>query len=305
MSKELKVMEPKQYDDEIDLYELIEILVRHKWSIIITTVLCTMLSLGGALYVRSKTPNYLIKSILIQQDTYGLKGVNKIDPDSVFLQDKNVKKILEVEAVKKEYLEKTPENLRNITSERKFLQEILTISKNDKNPNEISIKAEIVTDENSSKEVINRYLEILRKQDNLSDVITEEKNIKVTSLQKTKAELEKIQNKILDIFKKDSDLRALKPEEKVNYITYKYPELNLKRSEQERYYNTYVNELVRLDSLNDKLDVIKETTDIYFVKGQSKAKLILAVGIVMGIFLGIMVAFLKEFVDGYKRRYKK
>ena len=305
MSKELKVMEPKQYDDEIDLYELIEILVRHKWSIIITTVLCTMLSLGGALYVRSKTPNYLIKSILIQQDTYGLKGVNKIDPDSVFLQDKNVKKILEVEAVKKEYLEKTPENLRNITSERKFLQEILTISKNDKNPNEISIKAEIVTDENSSKEVINRYLEILRKQDNLSDVITEEKNIKVTSLQKTKAELEKIQNKILDIFKKDSDLRALKPEEKVNYITYKYPELNLKRSEQERYYNTYVNELVRLDSLNDKLDVIKETTDIYFVKGQSKAKLILAVGIVMGIFLGIMVAFLKEFIDGYKRRYKK
>lgn len=305
MSKELKVMEPKQYDDEIDLYELIEILVRHKWSIVITTVLCTLLSLGVALYVRSNTPNYLIKSILIQQDTYGLKGVNKIDVDTILLQDKNVERILEIEPIKKEYLEKTPENLRNIPSERKFLQDILTISKNDKNPSEISIKTEIVADENDSKEVINRYLDILREQDNLSDVITKEKNIKVTSLQKTKIELEKLQNEILDIFKKDSDLRALKPEEKVNYIAYKYPELNLKRSEQEKYYNTYVNELVRLDSLNNNLDVIKETTDIYFVKGQSKAKLILAVGIVMGIFLGIMVAFLKEFIDGYKRRYKK
>lgn len=305
MTKELKVMQPKQYDDEIDLYELIEILVRHKWSIVVTTLLCTLLSLGAALYVRSKTPNYLIKNILIQQDTYGLKGVNKIDIDSVLLHDRNVKKILEIESIKKEYLENTPENLRNLTSERKFLQEILTISKNDKNPSEISIKTEIVADENSSKEVINRYLDILREQDNLSNVITEEKNIKVTSLEKTKIELEKIQNEILDIFKKDSDLRALKPEEKVNYITYKYPELNLKRSEQEKYYNTYVNELVRLDSLNDKLDVIKETTDIYFVKGQSKAKLILAVGIIMGIFLGIMIAFLKEFIDGYKRRYKK
>ena len=304
MSKELKVMEPKQYDDEIDLYELIEILVRHKWNIVITTIVCILLSLGAVLYVRSKTPNYLIKSILIQQETYELKGVNKINPDSVLLQDKNVKRILEIESIKKEYLENTPENLRNITSERKFLQEILTVSKNDKNPNEISIKTEIVADENGSKEIINRYLDILREQDNLSDIITEEKNIKVTSLQKTKAELEKIQNEILDIFKKDSDLRALKPEEKVNYITYKYPELNLKRSEQEKYYNTYVNELVRLDSLSNSLDVIKETTDIYFVKGQSKAKLIIAVGIVMGIFLGIMVAFLKEFIDGYKRRYK-
>ena len=91
----------------------------------------------------------------------------------------------------------------------------------------------------------------------------------------------------------------------MNYIASKYPELNLRKNEQEKYYNTYINELVRLDSLNDKMDIIKETTDIYFLKGQSKAKLILAVGIVMGVFLGVMVAFLKEFIDGYKKRYKK
>lgn len=305
MSKELKAMEQKQYDDEIDFYELIEILVRHKWSIVLTTILCTLLSLGGALYVRSKTPNYLIKSILIQQDTYGLKNVNKINVDTILLQDKNVEKILEIEPIKKEYIENTPEEMQNMASERKFLQELITISKNEKNPEEISIKTEIVVDEKSSKEIINRYIDILREQDNLADVIAKEKKIKNDSLQKTKIEIENIQNKILDIFKKDNDLRALKPEEKMNYIASKYPELNLRKNEQEKYYNTYVNELIRLDSLNDKMDIIKETTDIYFLKGQSKAKLILAVGIVMGIFLGIMVAFLKEFIDGYKRRYKK
>lgn len=305
MNKELKVMEPKQYDDEIDLYELIEILVRHKWSIVITTVFCTILSLGAALYVRSNTPNYLIKSILIQQDTYGLKGVNKIDADSVILQDKNVEKILQIEPIKAEYLENTPKEIQNIASERKFLQDIITVSKNDKNPNEISIKTEIVADENSSREVINRYIDILREQDNLSDIISKEKKLKSDSLEKTKIEIENIQNEILDIFKNDNDLRTLKPEEKVNYMASKYPELSLRKNEQEKYYNTYVNELVRLDSLNDKMDIIKETTDIYFLKGQSKAKLILAVGIVMGLFLGVMVAFLKEFIAGYKRRDKK
>ncbi|MGL5278847.1 MAG: Wzz/FepE/Etk N-terminal domain-containing protein [Cetobacterium sp.] len=305
MNKELKVMEQKQYDDEIDLYELIEILVRHKWSIILTTVFCTILSLGAALYVRSNTPNYLMKSILIQQDSYELKGVNKIDVDSVLLQDKNVKRILEIESIRKEYLEKTRENMQNISSERKFLQDLITISKNEKKPEEISIKTEIVVDENSSRDIINRYLDILREQDNLSEVILKEKKIKSDSLEKTKIEIENIQNEILDIFKKDGDLRALKPEEKMNYIVAKYPELSLRKNEQEKYYNTYVNELVRLDSLNDKLDIIKETTDIYFIKGQSKVKLILVVGIVMGLFLGIMVAFLKEFIDGYKKRYRK
>lgn len=305
MSKELKVMETKQYDDEIDLYELIEILVRHKWSIVVTTILCTLLSLGAALYVRSKTPNYLMKSILIQQDTYGLKGVNKINIDTILLQDKNIERILEIEPIKEEYLAKIPKEQQNIASERKFLQEIITVSKNDKNPEEISIKTEILAGENSSRDVINTYIDILREQDNLADVIRKEKAFKGEALEKTRLEVENIQSEILTIFTKDSDLRALKPEEKMNYIASKYPDLNLRKSEQEKYYNTYMNDLVKLDSLNDKLDIIKETTDIYFVKGQSKAKLILAVGIVMGVFLGIMVAFLKEFIDGYKRRYKK
>ena len=305
MNKELKVMETKQYDEEIDLYELIEILVRHKWSIVVTIILCTLLSLGGALYVRSKTPNYLMKSILIQQDTYGLKDVNKINVDTILLQDVNIEKILEIESIKKEYLENTPEEMQNIASERKFLQGLITISKNAKNPEEVSIKTEIIVDEKSGRDVINRYTDILREQDNLADVIAKEKKFKSDSLEKTKIEIEKIQNEILDIFKKDSDLRALKPEEKMNYIAAKYPELNLRKNEQEKYYNTYVNELIRLDSLNDKADIIKETTDIYFLKGQSKAKLILVVGILMGLFLGVIVAFLKEFIDGYKKRYKK
>ncbi|MGL5210339.1 Wzz/FepE/Etk N-terminal domain-containing protein [Cetobacterium sp.] len=305
MNKELKVMEPKQYYDEIDLYELIEILVRHKWSIVITTVISTLLSLIVALYVRSNTPNYLVKSILIQQDTYGLKGVNKINVDTVLLQDKNVEKILEIEPIKKEYLENTPEEMQNMASERKFLQELIVISKNEKKPEEVSIKTQIIVDENSGKDIINKYIEILREQDNLVDIITKEKKLKSDSLEKTKVEIENIQNEILDIFKKDSDLRALKPEEKMNYIAAKYPELNLRKNEQEKYYNTYVNELIRLDSLNDKADIIKETTDIYFLKGQSKAKIILVVGILMGLFLGVMVAFLKEFIDGYKKRYKK
>lgn len=305
MNKELKVMEVRQHDDEIDLYELIEILVRHKWSIIVTTMICTLLSLGAALHARSKTPNYLIKNILVQQENYELKGVNKIDVDAVLLQDKNVERILEIESLKRKYLDAVPESMQNTTSKRKFLQDMITVSKSGKNLEEVAIKAEINVDENTGREVINSYIGILKEQDNLSQVVSNEKTVKLKELENIKNSLKEVQNEMAVIFKSDSDLRELKPENRVNYISYKYPELTLRKDEQEKYHNAYVDEIVKLNTLNDRASIIKEVSDIYLVKGQSKAKLILGVGIVMGLFLGVMVAFLKEFIDGYKRRYKK
>ena len=306
MNKELKVMEARQqHDDEIDLYELIEILVRHKLSIIVTTMICTLLSLGAALYVRSKTPNYLIKNILVQQESYELKGVNRIDVDAVLLQDKNVERILEIESLKRKYLDAVPENMQNITSKRKFLQDMITVSKSDKNLEEVAIKTEINIDENTGREVINSYIDILKEQDNLSQVVSNEKTVKLKELESIKNSLKEVQNEMAIIFKSDSDLRELKPENRVNYISYKYPELTLRKDEQEKYHNAYVDEIVKLNTLNDRASIIREGSDIYLVKGQSKAKLILGVGMIMGLFLGVMVAFLKEFIDGYKRRYKK
>lgn len=305
MNKELKVMEARQqHDDEIDLYELIEILVRHKWSIVVTTMICTLLSLGAALYVRSKTPNYLIKNILVQQESYDLKGINRIDVDAVLLQDKNVERILEIESLKRKYLDVVPKNMQNTTSKRKFLQDMITVSKSGKNLEEVAIKTEINIDENTGREVINSYIDILKEQDNLSQVVSNEKTVKLKELESIKNSLKEVQNEMAIIFRSDSDLRELKPENRVNYISYKYPELTLRKDEQEKYHNAYVDEIVKLNTLNDRASIIREISDIYLVKGQSKAKLILVVGIVMGLFLGVMVAFLKEFIDGYKRRYK-
>ena len=116
--------------------------------------------------------------------------------------------------------------------------------------------------------------------------------------------MEKVEKEILDIFKNDTGLRELKPEDRIAYMTYKYPALTMKKAELEKYNTVYLNELVRLDNLNDRAEIVRELSDTYFVKGQSKAKLILVAGIELGVFLGIMLAFLKEFIEGYKKRYK-
>ncbi|MEG2587487.1 MAG: hypothetical protein RSA05_05155 [Cetobacterium sp.] len=305
MSQELRMVEQNRYDDEIDLYELIEILVRNKKTVFVTFILCFLISLGAALYVRSNREDYLVKNILIEQSTHGLKGVNIIEVGNLFLKDENVKRFYEIEGLNKAYLKKTPEKSQGIESKRKFLQEVVTVSNDNKNPGSITIKTKIIDNEQTGREMVNTYVSLLKEQDNLKIVVGRNIKRKTNQLAKTKINLKELENRFLEIFKNDADVRALNPTEKVQYIQYKYPALSLRRMEEERYYVSYMDELVKLNAINTDVETIKMISDTYFVKGQTKAKLILAVGAVMGVFLGIMMAFLKEFIDGYKKRYQK
>ncbi|MGL5056231.1 MAG: Wzz/FepE/Etk N-terminal domain-containing protein [Fusobacteriaceae bacterium] len=304
MKENLQIVPKKYEDDEIDLYELIEIMVRRKTTIVLTTILCTGLALGAALYVRGNKPDYLIKNIVLLQETFNLKGVNPIDVNSIFLQDKNVKKLLENDSLRAEYLKRTSKESQNTNSERKFLKEVFNVSKDEKNPNVVTIKAELIGTDSSTRKVIEQYIDIIKSSDNIADVIANEKVIKTEELARAEKEIKAIQDEVLAIFKNDSDLRALKAEEKASFLNFKYPAVMLKKSETEKNYNLYSNELIRLNNLNLRYDSVKSTSDIYLEEGKSKAKLILAVGAILGVFLGVMLAFLKEFVDGYKKRYK-
>ncbi|MGL4788132.1 MAG: Wzz/FepE/Etk N-terminal domain-containing protein [Cetobacterium sp.] len=316
MEQKLQVVEHRYDEDEIDLYELIEILVRHKMTIVITAIVCTLLSLGAALYARSQKDNYLMKDIVILQPTinldkdgetkdYILKGLNVIQPESILLRNNNVKQLLEVDRVKDEYLSSTSKEFQNINSERKFLRDIVTIIKDPKRPDYVTIKAKIVGNEEATQELIEKYIGMIAAESNLKDLVEEEIVVKKSELNKTAEEIDKMENELTNIFRNDTELRSLKPEEKINYLNLKYPTLMLKKLELEKYYNSYSNDLIKLNNMNVRYRAVRDASDIYLEEGKSKAKLILAVGSVLGVFLGMMLAFLKEFIEGYKKRYQK
>lgn len=308
MEQKLQVMEQRYDDDEIDLYELIEILVRHKMIIAITAIVCTLLSLGAALYVRSQKDNYLMKNIVISQETNAdgvLKGLNVIQPESILLRNNNVKQLLEIDGVKDEYLSSTSKELQNINSEREFLKDTITLIKDSKRPEYVTIKAKIVGNEEATQELIRKYIDMIAAESNLKSLTAEEISVKKNSLAEIAKEIDKMEEQLVGLFKNDTELRSLKPEEKLNYLNLKYPTLMLKKTELEKYYNSYSDDLIRLSNMNVRYNPVRGMSDIYLEKGQSKAKLILAVGTVLGVFLGVMLAFLKEFIDGYKKRFKK
>ena len=91
-------------DDEIDLFELIYILVKRKFFIIISFVLFTIIGLGGALYYRSVKPFILAKKFSIdysyaEKDYFFNKSkivLNKINPNNILLNDKYINKLFNI-----------------------------------------------------------------------------------------------------------------------------------------------------------------------------------------------------------------
>ncbi|MBC2850946.1 hypothetical protein H5J22_05775 [Cetobacterium sp. 8H] len=302
MSQELRMVEQNRYDDEIDLYELIEILVRNKKTVIVTFILCFFISLGAALYVRSNREDYLVKNILIEKNDYKINGLNTINPDDIFLRDERIEAFYQIEALNNEYKKEIPQAEQDISSKRKFLQEMIKTSKNEK---VLTVKTKFILDEKSTQDILNTYVNMLNEIDNLTQVVRQNKNMRIAQIEELKNQMKVVESKISEIFKNDRILNGLKPEEQIVYIQYKYPELSLERTGLEKYYKGYTDNLVELNSIDENEKRVRAISDTYFVKGETKAKLILAVGAVMGVFLGIMMAFLKEFIDGYKKRYKK
>ncbi|MGL5936705.1 MAG: hypothetical protein ACRCZI_13915, partial [Cetobacterium sp.] len=166
MEQKFQVIEQKYHDDEIDLYELIEIMVKNRMIIVISAIICTLISLGAALYLRAQKNDYLIKDIVISQDTFKLKGVNTILPEGILLKNDNVKSLLEIDSLKAEYLKNTPLELQSVDAERKFLSEVITVIKDDKKPGIVKLKVEIVTDRESTTELIRKYIDALKAEDN-------------------------------------------------------------------------------------------------------------------------------------------
>ncbi|MGL4999421.1 MAG: Wzz/FepE/Etk N-terminal domain-containing protein, partial [Cetobacterium sp.] len=97
---EIKRYETQQNNDEIDLYDLVEILVKNKMTIIVTTILVTLISLGAALAVRKDTKLKFAQDInIIKTKDFFIKKA-EIDGEPVRLTE-----LLENSVIQKKYFE--------------------------------------------------------------------------------------------------------------------------------------------------------------------------------------------------------
>ena len=326
MSNKLVKMEDNFYEeDEISIYEILNIFLKNIKIFIIVTIIGLIVT---CLYVAKKiifdkNNTTYINYTLNYQEIKSYMGeiyYPKKNPKELLLDDKYLALLFENPELKALYEEKVKENKDDISTKRDFLNEnkILEISSlqelaKSKEEQELispdsyrtTVRVNKKYDKNRevSDSIMKTYLDILNQyyKENMFDYLEERK-----------AYLEKT----LPVLKKQLEDNAVSGKIPVssggsgttdnNYFKYIYP---IQVSNIDTYYEKYktfeseyqsIKTLMDLE-LNKAENFIKYDSSIINVKEKSGNAIKLAIGIVLSLCLGVFATFVKEFIEGYKK----
>ena len=329
MSNKIVKREDNFYEeDEISIYEILDIFLKNIKIFIIVTIIgliATCLFIAKKIIFDKNNTTYINYTLNYQEikSYMGEIYYPKKNPKEILLNDKYLALLFENPELKSLYEEKVKENKDDINTKRDFLTEnkILEISslkeitKTKEEQDLISpdsyrttVRVNKKYDKNRavSDSIMKTYLNILNQyyKENMFDYLEERK-----------AYLEKT----LPVLKKQLEENAVSGKVSIssggsgtndnNYFKYIYP---IQVSNIDTYYEKYktfeseyqsIKTLIDLE-LNKAENFIKYDSSIINVKEKSGNAMKLAIGIVLSLCIGIFATFVKEFLEGYKKLKK-
>ena len=327
MSNKLVKVEDDFYEeDEISIYEILNIFLKNiKIFIIVTLIglIVTCIYVGKKIIYGKNNTIYInytlnyeeIKSYIGKDIYYPQKS-----PKEILLDDKYLALLFENPELKSLYEEKVKENRDNISTKRDFLTEnkiieIISLKETTKTKEEqdlispdsyrTTVRVNKKYDKNRvvSDSIMKTYLDILNQyyKENMFDYLEERKSYLEKSLPVLKKQLE--DNSVSGKIPVSSGGSGTTEN---NYFKYIYP---IQVSNIDTYYEKYktfeseyqsIKTLMDLE-LNKSENFIKYDSSIIDIKEKSGNMTKLLMGIVLSLCLGIFATFVKEFVEGYKK----
>ena len=327
MSNKLVKVEDNFYEeDEISIYEILNIFLKNIKTFIIVTIIgliATCLFIAKKIIFDKNNTTYInytlnyeeIKSYIGKDIYYPQKS-----PKEILLDDKYLEILFENPELKDLYDKKVKENRDDISTKRDFLTEnkileINSLKETTKTKEEqdlispdsyrTTVRVNKKYDKNRivSDSIMKTYLDILNQyyKENMFDYLEERKTYLEKSLPVLKRQLE--ENAVDGKISISSGGSGTNDN---NYFKYIYP---IQVSNIDTYYEKYktfeseyqsIKTLMDLE-LNKSENFIKYDSSIINVKEKSGNITKLLMGIVLSLCLGVFATFIKEFVEGYKK----
>ena len=326
MSNKLVKVEENFYEEnEINIYDLINIFFKNiKIFIIVTIVgmIATCLYVGKRIVFDKNNTTYINYTLNYQEikSYMGEIYYPRKNPKELLLDDKYLELLFENPELKNLYEEKVKQNRDDISTKRDFLTEnkILEISSlkelaktkeeqdllsPDSYRTTVRVNRKLDKNREVSNSIMKAYLTILNQyyNENMFDYLEERKAYLEKSLPVLKKQLE--ENAVSG---KVSISSGGTESTSNNYFKYIYP---IQVSNIDTYYEKYktfeseyqsIKTLIDLE-LNKSENFIKYDSSIINIKEKSGNMMKLAIGIILSICLGVLATFVKEFIEGYKK----
>ena len=326
MSNKLVKMEEDFYEeDEISIYEILNIFLKNIKIFIIVTIIgliATCIYVGKKIIFDKNNTTYVNYTLNYQEikSYMGEIYYPKKSPKELLLDDKYLALLFENPELKNLYEEKVKDNRDDINTKRDFLTENKIIEINslqeiaktkeekellspDSYRTTVRVNRKLDKNREVSKSIMKTYLDILNQyyKENMFDYLEERKAYLEKSLPVLKKQLE--DNSVSGKIPVSSGGSGTTDN---NYFKYIYP---IQVSNIDTYYEKYktfeseyqsIKTLIDLE-LNKSENFIKYDSSIINVKEKSGNATKLLIGIVLSLCLGIFAAFVKEFIEGYKK----
>lgn len=298
------------YEDEIDLVDLLRILIKNKGLILLITIITTMISVGGVFYIKyNKIEKYQqdFKLIDFNNSYYAKRADLRIKSfvvENILLNDKVVNEFYKDEEFNKYFKSKTATVA--IDDKRQFITNNIKLKKimDGEKIKNYSLISSIKGNKELSRKLIGLYIGIINKEKmaTIIEAVNDEYEfvIKKRDLYEKKVKLDEY--KVAEIIKQQPN-SILENQSLVSIISIINPSLLQEVNSNKALYKKYYNQMVGIEGIlnNKKLDQqIEKLTSIYKIEEKSKSLMMVAVGLILGIFLGVFMTFIKEFLESNK-----
>ena len=328
MSNNLVKVEDKfQEENEINIYDLINIFIKNIKLFMIISIVGIVLTgvYIGKLIIFNKnnilTMEYSLNYVELESYLGGRVYYPKKNPNQILLENKYIEKLFENKDLKKLYEKNIKVNKENPNTKRQFLinSKILTITQRKINeedekseviPNSYKVTVKVNKREDLNSEVsysiLTTYLEILKEyyNENIFKYIENRKIYSDGRLPILKKELE--ENSVAtnslsfdrNTIVENNFLRYIYPIKVSNIDTY-YPEYIKLETENQAIKTLFNLKLNNIDSF------IQYDTSIILETEKTENIIKLLIGIFLSLCLGILAIFIKEFIGEYKKNKEK
>ncbi|MGB6128366.1 MAG: Wzz/FepE/Etk N-terminal domain-containing protein [Psychrilyobacter sp.] len=308
MTKEILKYEVRKYDDEIDLVDLLKILIKNKGLILLTTIIITAFSVGGALYIKSNRVEKFGQNFILRDfsDSYYREKaqlkIKDFNLEEMLLDDNIVDEFYSNEDFNKYSLERIKDERTTSDDKRKFLQDSVELKR--VNGDKVKFKyytlSTMIEDEVLSKKMIELYLNIInvKKTELLEGAIEEQGSLVLPKRDLYRAKVKEDEKKITEIIKK-RPAAILENQSIMSILTVTNPTLMQEMESNKELYKKYYTQAIGIEGLKEDKNLknqIEKVSSVYKVEEKSKSKMIVAIGLIMGLFLGVFAAFMKEFI---------
>ena len=323
----MKVEDEFQEENEINIYEIINIFIRNIKMFFWVTILGLIVTCFyiGVRVVFFKNNVLYINYTLNYEEINSYIGNNiyypKKNPKEILLDNKYIDLLFENPELKALYEEKVKEDRDSVDTKRQFLTnnkilETFTLKELNKDAAElissdsyrtiVRVNRKNDVGRNVSNSIMATYLEILKQyyKEKMFDYLLERKQYLEKTLPLLKKQLEEntVSTQVLVSGGGSGSVDN-------NYFKYLYP---IEVSNIDTYYEKYKTLETEYQSIKTLFDLelnkaetfIKYDSSIIIEKEKSGNMTKLLIGVALSICLGVITIFIKEFIEGYKKLKK-